>query len=460
MSSRAALVLTVLISWSLALTPRALAEDLTLARALELALSRNRAVASAEARVVEQEASLRGSKAQRWPALELSQRLVRIDASTVDRANSAAEALSLLIGVEIPPFVFQDSYRTQLDLAVPLWTSGGLAAAIDADRERLNASRADRESTGRAIRVAVVRRFFALASAREVRPARAEALRSAERRLAEAEHRLEVGLTTRQEVLRWKVRVERALADLSDLEADEMVARLELADLLEVAMRGVGDPVVPGSETVGALLAWADRLEPAAVLRRTEAELDDLPEVRSARARLTAAGEQVRGARSARRPRLDAAASYGWLENDTLELDEFSRWSGSLLLTIPLDARGDLRAQVARGEARQRLAEAAVSDARAAMRLAIGRALADVLRARGRLRSARRAEEEAAARRELLARQAGVGVVSLLDLIDADTTLVAAEVARATTRVDLLRAVAVLEVYWPAADPPAGGLIP
>ena len=94
------------------------------------------------------------------------------------------------------------------------------------------------------------------------------------------------------------------------------------------------------------------------------------------------------------------------------------------------------------------------------MRLAIGRALADVLRARGRLRSARRAEEEAAARRELLARQAGVGVVSLLDLIDADTTLVAAEVARATTRVDLLRAVAVLEVYWPAADPPAGGLVP
>ncbi len=441
--------------------PRAASADgLTLSRAIELALSRGRDMASAEARVAEQEASLRASKAQRWPALELSQRLTRIDQSTVERANSAAEGLSLLIGIEIPPFAYQDNFRTQLDFAAPLWASGGLAAAIDADRERLNARRADSESTGRAIRARVARRFFALAASREVRPAREQASRFAERRLAEAEHRLEVGLTTRQEVLRWKVEVERADADLSDLEADEMMARLDLADLLEMAIDEVGDPVVPGIEIVDELLAWADGLEPAEVLRRAEAELDDMSEVRSARAQLAAAGESVRGARSARRPRLDIAGSYGWLENDTLELDEFSRWSGTLLLTVPLDARGDLRARIARGEARQSLAETAVTGVRAGMRLAIGRALAGVMRARGRLRSARRAEEEATARRRLLARQAGAGVVSLLDLIDADTTLVAAEVARATSRVDLLHAVAVLEVYWPGADPPAGGLIP
>ncbi len=83
-----------------------------------------------------------------------------------------------------------------------------------------------------------------------------------------------------------------------------------------------------------------------------------------------------------------------------------------------------------------------------------------MVRVRSRLRSARRAEQEASARRELLRRQTEVGVTSLLDLIDADTTLADAEVARATARVDLLAAVAALELVWPEADPPDGGVIP
>lgn len=434
--------------------------EFTLAKAFELARGQNRALASASARVAEQEAALGVAKRRRWPSAELNQRHIRIDESTVARANSAAEGLSLLIGIEIPPFVFQDSYRTQLDLAVPLWTSGGLAAAVGAERETLKASRADQRAMDRATRLAVIHRFFGLAATREVRPARQEALRLAERRLAEAEHRLEVGLTTRQEVLRWKVEVERAIADLADLEADELVARLELADVLNVRLADIGDPALVELEAMDAFLTWAEALDPSGVLGRAEKELDGLPEMRAARARAASVAEQIRGARSARRPRLDAALSYGWLENDTLALDEFTRWSGSLLLRIPLDLRGDLKAEVARGLARQSSAEVAIDDARASLRLELGRALADVMRSRARLRSARRAEHESRSRRELLARRAGVGTVSLLDLVDADAVLAGARVARATARVRLLESVAALEIHWPGADPPGGGLIP
>lgn len=434
--------------------------ELTLHEAFELARGQNRALATATARVSAQKAVLRAAKAKRWPSVELNQRLVRLDESTVSRANSAAEGLSLLIGIEIPPFVFQDSYRTQLDLAVPLWTSGALAAKIGAEREGLRASQADRQAMDRSTQLAVVRRFFDLAATREVRPARQEALRLVEGRLSSAEHRLEVGLTTRQEVLRWKVEVERAIADLADLEADELVARLQLADVLNVTLAEVDDPALAEPGLVEALLAWAEALDPSVVLERATMELDGLPEARAAHARAAAASEQVRGARSARRPRLDAALSYGWLENDSLALDEFTRWSGSLLLRVPLDLRGDLKAEVARGLARQSEAEIAIDDARASLRLQLGRALADVVRSRARLRSSRRAEEESRARRELLARQAGVGTVTLLDLVDADSLLAGARVARALARVRLLESVAVVEIYWPGADPPGGGLVP
>lgn len=431
----------------------------TLGRALALA-DRSRALVRAESQLARQEAAVAASKAQRWPSLDFSQRLTRIDDSTVDRANSAAEGLSRLIGFEIPPFAFQDSFVTRFDLAAPLWTSGGLAAEIAGEQRTLDARRADRDAAWRVTQGAVVRRFFALATASAVAAERQKALARTERRLREARRRLEVGLDTRQEVLRWQVELEVARAGLADTEAAALVARLELADVLDQPFDAVGEPQLPETAVVDALLTWAEGLEPGDVLRRAEGDLDELPEVRSARAEAAASSEAVRGARSQLLPRLDAAATFGWLENETLEPDEFETWSASLSLTVPIDLRGDRRARVAEARALERQAETGIDDVRAAARLEVGRALAGVLRGRSNLRSARRAVEEAAARRELLARQTEVGLTSLLDLVDADTTLVAAEVARATARVDLLAAVAALEIAWPGAAPPAGGLVP
>ncbi len=453
--------LSGLLCLTLALAPGASsAAELTLERALELAREHNRALTSARSRVSEQEAALRSARAERWPSLDLSQRFTRIDPDTVARANSAATGLSMLIGFEIPPFVFEDGYRTQLDIAVPVWTSGALSSAIAAEDDGLDASQAEREATWRSVQGEVARRFFAAVSSRQATAARRQALERAERRLQEAERRLEVGLTTRQEVLRWQVEVERSRASVDGASADLFVAGLELGDVLGQTSADLAEPASPEPDTVESLLAWAESLEPMEVMTRADADLDDLPEVRAARSRAEASGQAVRQTRAARRPRLDASATYGWLENQTFELDEFANWSATLLLSVPIDLRGRLRAEIARSQARQQESEATVDDVRAARRLELGRALAEVVRVRSRLRSARRAEHEASARRELLRRQTEVGVTSLLDLIDADTTLADAEVARATARVDLLAAVAALELVWPGADPPDGGVIP
>lgn len=218
--------------------------------------------------------------------------------------------------------------------------------------------------------------------------------------------------------------------------------------------------MAPGNDAVETLLPWAEELDLRQTLERAATGLDELPEVLAARAEAAAIGEAVRGARAARLPRLDAAATYGWLENETMELDEFQDWSASLVLAVPLDLCGRLKAEIARSRARQAAAATAVDDARALRRLELGRTLAEMMRVTSRLRSAGRAEQEAAARRQLLERQTEVSLTGPLDLIDADTTLAEAEVAHAIARVDLLAAVAALELAWPGADPPGGGLIP
>lgn len=436
------------------------AQDLILAEALAMAEDGNRRIATAQAQVREQEAALSSAQRERLPSVDFTQRLSRIDPDTVERANSAATGLSQLLGFEIPPFVFQDSYRTQLSVSAPLWTSGALRSRIDGEAAGLEARRAQSQSTRRQVRGRVVDQFYALARTMQIKEARRQALERVERRLQEAERRLEVGLGTRQEVLRWQVEVERAKAQVAAADADGFLGRWQLAEVMGGDAAVLGDPVLSSPVEIDGLLEWAEGLDPHRTLAMALADLAELPEVAAARARRESAAQAVRGAKAQGRPRLDASAAFGWLENETLDLDEFENWSAGLVLTVPLDLRRKQRQEVARQQARQDVETIAVDDALAARRLELAGALADLIRASSGLRSARRVVDEATARRELLVRQTEVGLTDLLDLIDAETTLVEADVERATARVDLLAAVAAIELAWPGADPPAGGLIP
>jgi outer membrane protein TolC len=159
-------------------------------------------------------------------------------------------------------------------------------------------------------------------------------------------------------------------------------------------------------------------------------------------------------------PRLDGAVTYGWLENETPDLDVFADWSATLQLSLPVDARGEVRGRLAAARARAEAAEIALAGTRIDLEQELGRTLAELHRSRASMTSAEEALVESEARRGLLERQHEVGLADLLDLIDADTTLATAEVEVAAARSSFLTAVARLELVWPDADPPDGGLIP
>jgi len=433
---------------------------MALADALALADSRNRAIRMARASTDEQEAGLKAARAQRWPTLELRQRYTRLDPDTVARANAASDFLSEALEVEIPPFLYEDNFRTEAEVLLPLWTSGALTAAVDAQLQSVEASTAEEDASRRRTRTQVAGGFFAAVATEDVLRARRAALDRAERRLAEAERRLEIGLNTRQEVLRWRVSVEAALADEAAAEAQRLIERAALASLLDMSAPDLGRLKLPDSPLVDRLLEWADGINVEETLDLARPELELLPEVRAADALAGAAEENVRRVRAGLWPRVDGALSIGYLENDTLALDEFMDYSASLVLSIPIDARGEVRAQVGAARARAQIARIARSDVLAAVEVELIGALAGVIRTRTRLRSARRALEESTERRELLANQQEVGLAGLLDLLDADATLAASDEALALARSEFLASVATLELVWTGADPPRGGLIP
>jgi outer membrane protein TolC len=436
------------------------ADQLTLKRALDLAEDRNLTVRQAAAAVDGEQALLSVARAQRWPTLDVYQRYTRLDSRTVDRANEVSEGLGELIGIELPPFAYRDNHRTEIVTRFPLWTSGAISAGVVGQRELLTAATAARDASVRGVHSQTASLYFAVAAGDEVLRALRSATERAERRLSESERRVEVGLATRQEVLRWRVEVEAARAEEAAAEADLLVFQLELAALLQVDLDAVRDPHVPREGVIEDLLTWADELDPDEVLEATAPSLERLPDVQAARARAAAARQEVRATRAGLYPRVDGAFTYGWFENDTLALDEFADWSAALVLTIPIDLRGDVRGASRAAAAGVVGLEASAAEALTTVQLELGRNLAELQRVRTKLRSARRALTEASARRELLARQREVGFAGLLDLIDADNTLVASDVALAVARAEFLGAVARLELVWPDADPPNGGLIP
>jgi outer membrane protein len=434
------------------------AADLDLAAALERVAVHGRAVRQARLAVDEARSAEVEARRLRLPTLALTQSVTEIDPETEARANAAADGLGDAFGIDIPPFVYGRSFRTEAQTQWSVWTAGRLSSGIRVAESLRAATFADELSTLRQSRVGVIRGYFGLAAADGVIVARESALRRAERRLQESRNRLDVGLGTRQEVLRWRVEVEGATADLASARADRFVARLELAEGLALPISRVESVVMPTPFHVDALLDWADAVDAERAVET--ATFNDLPEIEAAEARIRAAEEQRRRNRAELYPRLDASAAAGWLENDTLSPDEFSTWSAALVLTVPIDARGDQRARVRQAEARLEAAGVGREIAESQLRLELGRALAELMRSRTRLRSARVALDEAEARRTLLARQHEVGLVALLDLIDADNVAAGAEVALAQARAGFLAAVAELELVWEAADPPGGGLVP
>lgn len=434
------------------------AGEITLAEALERVSVAGREVRLARAAVAEARAAEAEVRSQRLPTFAITQSLTEIDQQTVDRANAAAVGLGQFLGVEIPPFVFGRSYRTEAQMQWSLWTAGRIGSGLRAAESRRTAVFADELATLRQARAAVVASFFTLAGADDVISARESGLERARRRLAESSNRLEVGLATRQEVLRWRVEVEAAVAALASAEADQFLARLDLAEQLSLSVRSVRAAVVPPPDRIAAWLDWADAVDAEAVL--DGASFGHLPEAEAAEARVEAAEHRRRQARAGLMPRLDASATAGWLENETLTPDEFTTWSAGLVLTIPVDARGDQRARLRQADAQLEAATISEQQTESGLRIELGRALAELIRSRTRLRSAQAAVQEARASSELLARQHEVGLVSLLDLIDADDVTVGAEVSLAQARAAFLAAVASLELVWAGADPPFGGMVP
>ncbi|MBI3041629.1 MAG: efflux transporter outer membrane subunit [Betaproteobacteria bacterium] len=393
----------------------ALYGDPALDKLVEEALKHNQDLALAAARVDEARALARVADSQLLPAVDATfQR---------DRARSSDRS-----AIPLPPSVplERNDYRAQLNVSyeVDLW--GRLRSASDAARADLFATQAARETVRIALATEVARAYFTLVAldAQVAATRRSLALRGDGLALQKVRHK--AGLINDFTLRQLEAEVAAAQAQLPTLESGRTAQEAALAVLLGRSPRAImkGTVARRGEQGAPAAPVVPEGLPSDLLLRR--------PDVVQAEQGLIAANARIAEARAALFPRI---ALTGYLGSESASLgDLFSApariWSLAFGLAQPIFQGGRLFAEVEAVQARERQAVAQYQKA-------LQQAFGEVRQGLNTQVKAREAYEAENARAVALADASRLvriryenGLVSQLEVIDADRNLLQAELNR------------------------------
>lgn len=394
--------------------------DPMLDQLVEEALAHNQDLALATARVDEARALSRAVDSRQMPAVDATfQR---------DRARNSERS-----PFPLPPNAIErNSYRGQINVAyeVDLW--GRLQSASRAARADLLATTAARETVRIALVTEVVRAYYGLVAldAQVEATRRSFRLRSEGYDLQKVRH--QAGIINDFTLRQLEAEVESARAQLPVLEATRTAQELVLAVLAGRSPRAIMEGKVARSERPGepAVAVVPEGLPSDLLLRR--------PDVAQAEQALIASNARISEARARLFPSISLTGFYG--SESTSLGDLFSTpariWSLAFGLAQPIFQGGRLFAQIEAVEARERQAVAQYQKTLQEAFREVRQALNTQVKAREAYEADRRrsiALQEAL--RLAIVRYRG-GLLSQLEVIDAERNLLQSELNRA----DALRA--------------------
>ena len=417
--------------------------DPALDRLVEEALTHNQDLALAVARVDEVRARARVADSLFWPAVDAQfQR---------DRTRNSERS-----SFPLPPNAIENNnYRAQLNVSyeVDLW--GRLRSASNAARADLLATEAARETVRITLATEVVRAYYTLVAFDEQLAAtrRSLALHSEGLTLQNVRHK--AGLINDFTLRQLEAEVARAQAQLPALEANRTAQELAFAVLLGRSPRAIMEGSVARRDTQGepAAPVVPEGLPSDLLLRR--------PDVVQAEQSLIAANARISEARALLFPRIGLSGYYG---GESVSLGDLFTgpariWQLAFGLAQPIFQGGRLFAEVDAVKARERQAVAHYQKT-------LQEAFREVRQALNTQVKAREAFDAESVRTLALADAARLsriryvnGLISQLEVIDADRNLLQAELNRSDAlrvqRAAIADLVKALGGGWQGLDPAA-----
>jgi len=392
----------------------------SLEQAWQQALAHDSAYAAASADTERAQANERAALGTRWPALTASGGYTRF--ATAPQLDFSSAGLPL----QAPLFTGDDYGAGNVQLTLPLFTSGRISAGIDAARQgAVSASEAERAELA-ALRMAVAETYIEVLRALRRQHTADSTVVSLAAHTADVASLVERELVARSDLLAARVA-------LSNAEQQQVHAANAVALAYAAYNRRLGEPLdrkpdLDETLRVDARLA-GEPLE--SLVRRA---LESRAEVSSMSAQANALAEQAMLERSAVLPQVSLTGGYTYLENEVLDRQDFS--AVGVAFTWNLFDGGQARNRSAALRSASRAAQLRVADLRTLVELQVREAWLNVREAHARLAASRDAVAQADENLRISRELYGTGLATNTQVLDAVTLQISATSNRDNASLD------------------------
>jgi outer membrane protein len=399
----------------------ALAEVLTLARALALAEEHSPLLAVARENLSAAEHRVGKARAGYLPQASLS--------ATYQRASSNFAPRPGLPNFNVPEPSLEsfDYYQASASVSQLLYDFGRTGGAYDASRSEARAAETDVDAVREAVALTVTRTYFGVLASQQAMTAAQETRRQMDKHLELARGQVDAGLRPMIDVTRAKA--DLASANLAVVQAENQLAMAKTS--LNTAI-GIADP---GADWVVEAPPPPTTPLPQSIDAAVTDALARRADLASQRARLESARETVRVARAGYFPALSANGSFTYAGRELPAM--VYNWAGSLNLSWSFFSGFATRHEVDEMEARVRAAEANLRAFEVNIRNEVELAFRSYADAQEKIAPAQALLTAAQQTLELAEGRYGAGAGSIVEVTDAQAILTQAQVSAIAADFDL-----------------------
>jgi outer membrane protein TolC len=319
-----------------------------------------------------------------------------------------------------------DNFRTRLELAWPVYTAGRVDALARAAQAEATASGLDLETTRLDLRLEVARAYWALVTAREAARVLEAGLVTADRSLVDVRNRFEAGLLPPNDVTRSES--QRARQELLLIEARGRIETTSL-DLRRLIGEGDTTPIEPADALD---VPFSEDGETQALI--TEA-LAQRPELGALTARADGVDARIEAIATQRRPNLAVVSGVDYARPNPRIFPRRTTfeesWDVSLNLSWQFWDSGRAAAERTEAQFQALSIRERRADVETQVRADVRKQLVELASARAALVPARLAVTAAQETNRVLDDRFEAGVATTLDVLDAQVSVLQAELDRA-----------------------------
>lgn len=424
---------------------------LTLEKAIDISLANNQQVMQAQYNKEAAEYQMKSAISSLLPKVQVTQRYTRIDGNSFRYANIAKDAFEKAFNLPpgtIPPFLFRDTYATYIILDQPIYYGGALRAGLNLARSTRELGTYSFEDVKDNIIVETKKAFFNYLQTSELLSLRKRSVELAEANVKDTRLKMEQGLRSRTDVLRWEVQLADESSKLIQAENSLALASISLKNVLGVEFSNQYNIVPVSPEHFSWIYKRCQELvkveeESLFDMATRAAEHHPIAKIASSDIRLKSA--QVDVAKSFFKPQVSLNYNFGWRQNDTLALDDYQTWSASLQISLSIfNGFGDIW-NLKQSERELQASREAQKLAKRTLAVQLIAAFYKVKSALARIRVADKGLDQAKENLRIVKDKFDLGMATNIELIDAQVTLTSSDINQINSRYDLLIAVAELE---------------